>query len=436
MNNDLPTLDLATLEEAVRGTAAAFRTRTRLEPAGGNGDKIFPPTYLPNDHDGQRTKYAFEFRRINGEEVPTVLLDSVASQANRMEESLRAAWEEGRLKLPVISVDFGSVDYGDDESLVDLGKITSLDAPHRAADALLRDSLLGDTFFRHSDVGRAITEARPDHAAPIYRYCPTALVFGMWDSTGPKGGLGSKYQRALTSEIVGINARPGAKVGSRIDPAGIEKNAGPLFAKKGSPGEWTVNRDEAEQKKGKPVPYSRRSDKGTGAPSEANHGNIPPTLDHEAGGVTIDYAIQTQVLSLPALRRLWFRTRPDGSPLEGQERATGQAAARTALAALGLAAIALVRRQGFDLRSRSQLVATEPLVVELLDNDGGEPRRFRLSPDDALELVDAAARAAAKAGMPWQVEELSLTPSPKLVALIQKSRAQVVEGEIDPEEGE
>jgi hypothetical protein len=31
----------------------------------------------------------------------------------------------------------------------------------------------------------------------------------MWDSTGPKGGLGPKFERAMVSEIVGIDAEVG-----------------------------------------------------------------------------------------------------------------------------------------------------------------------------------------------------------------------------------
>jgi len=423
----LPELDLTILAAAISSGAVAFRARTRLEPAGGPGDKVFPPTYLLNAYDGHRTRYAFEKRRIDGVEVPTVLLDSVASQANRMEEALRVSWESGELSLPVISVDFS-----EHEGLEDLGRITALDAPHRAADALLRDSMLDGVFFRHSDVGRAITEARPNHATAMYTHCPTALVFGMWDSTGPKGGLGSKYQRALTSEIVGIGAVAGVKVGSRLDPAGIEKNAGPLYALADHPDEWTVSPEQAEQRKGSPVTFSRKGakGKGKGAPSEANHGNIPPDVDSEAGGVTIDYALQTQVLSLPALRRLAFVTGPDGSVLPADQRLEAQAAARTALAALGLAAMALGRGYGFDLRSRSQLVPTEPLVFELLDNDGGEPARFRLSSKGALALVEQAAQAANDLGMAWQQEEIRLVPSPKLAGLILRSRAQVTEGEI------
>ena len=35
-------LDLATLQNAVSGSAAAFRCRRKLQPAGGAGDKVFP----------------------------------------------------------------------------------------------------------------------------------------------------------------------------------------------------------------------------------------------------------------------------------------------------------------------------------------------------------------------------------------------------------
>ena len=40
------TLDLATLKQAVNGSAAAFRCRRKLQPAGGAGDKVFPPTTI------------------------------------------------------------------------------------------------------------------------------------------------------------------------------------------------------------------------------------------------------------------------------------------------------------------------------------------------------------------------------------------------------
>src|SRR5690606_14699222 len=40
-----PSLTYDVLLDAVAGGAAAIRSRTRLQPAGGPGDKVFPPTF-------------------------------------------------------------------------------------------------------------------------------------------------------------------------------------------------------------------------------------------------------------------------------------------------------------------------------------------------------------------------------------------------------
>jgi len=127
------------------------------------------------------------------------------------------------------------------------------------ADALLRDSVDVDgTPFRRTAVGRACTEARPNHATGMYRHCPTALVFGVWGSTGRKGGLGAKFQCVLVSEIVGYGAVAGVKTASRIDPAGIEKKAGPVFERSETVGDWTLSQEEVvKDKKGNPVGFSR-----------------------------------------------------------------------------------------------------------------------------------------------------------------------------------
>ena len=41
----MDTLTLAHIKEALSGNAAAFRSVTEYQSAGGPGDKIFPPTY-------------------------------------------------------------------------------------------------------------------------------------------------------------------------------------------------------------------------------------------------------------------------------------------------------------------------------------------------------------------------------------------------------
>ncbi len=418
-------LTLTKLKEAITGPYAAFRSLTRLEPAGGPSDKLFPPTFVKEGN--SETKYAIERRRIGGREVSVVLLDSVASQANRMEEALLAAWRSGELDFPLVQVDFSK-----QEGLDDLEQISALQAPHRIADAILRDSVLGGKPFRHTAVGTAFTESSPTRATGMYQHCPTALVFGVWDSTGPKGGLGAKFQRCLTSEIIGLDAITGVKTASRIDPLSIERKAGPVLQKKGDPMEWTLDEKEAEKdKSGKPVPFKGGKEKGL--PSAINHGNIPPSLDFEAGGVTISQAVQTVVMSLTGLRRLRFPTDTQGKPFPAEARALAEPAARTALAALGLAAVVYQRENGYDLRSRCVLVGMEPLCFELLSNDGAPPARLALDRAGAQALVAEAQLEAKKAGLGWDRGPVNLEPAPKLVQLIRHSRDLLRAGEAEAE---
>jgi len=121
------------VQRAVSGTAAAFRCRRRLQPGGGPGHKVFPLTFAG-------AVYAIEPRRVPGRHDPVtcVLLDSVQSQANRMELVLQEAADEAAGLL---------IDRA--------GEITSLQVLHRLADA-----------------------------TPLF-VCPTALVSGCQRRPGP-----------------------------------------------------------------------------------------------------------------------------------------------------------------------------------------------------------------------------------------------------------
>jgi CRISPR-associated protein Csb1 len=278
-------LNLETLKTFVEGDTVAIRGKATLEPAGGPGDKIFPPTHAVDDKNKKPgAKYAFETRRIEGHDVTCVLIDSVQSQANRMEEALQALWGDKKIMLPVVSVDFSSI-------APEVGRVTSLTAPHRIADALLRDSLLDGQLFRLSEIGKSFTDASTKNATALFKVCPTGLVFGLWDSTGPKGGLGAKFQRALVSEIVGINAAPGSKTASRIDPLNILKKAADIYVATDDNERWTTDiktakkyqNDDKDHKKGDAIKFGKE-----GKPSEVNHGNVTPSIDSVGGGVTID----------------------------------------------------------------------------------------------------------------------------------------------------
>jgi len=436
-------LNLDILRDAVSGSAAAFRCVTKYQPAGGAGDKVFPPTYAEG-------KYATEERvdPESGEVKKCVLLDSVQSQANRMELALLEAHRSGSVKLPLIVTKF------DQEDLPRQFSVSSLEAPHRAADALFRDSLLGGEEFRKSDRGRILDSTDVRNATELFGLCPTALIFGLWDSTGPRGGLGAKFQRALVSEIVGYGAIKGIDTASRIDPASIEKGAGPVF--RTQEGDWTLSEEDAKkddkgkpilfkQRQGKDVPFDAESNKGVpdqGRPSVINHGNVTPDyafvrnqngqLEYDTerdskgnkhqtprikGGFTISHAVQTTVLSLSAIRRLRF---PLAETDQGKQP-DPNVAARTTLAALGLAAGTLARVDT-DLRSRCHLFAESSSTWQLLDRPGRDPLEFDLEPESVLALLAEAITCATRAGLPWEKEEIVLKPSDKLIELVRRSQ--------------
>ena len=124
----------------------------------------------------------------------------------------------------------------------------------------------------------------------------TALMFGLWDSTGPQDDLGAKFQRTLVSEVVGYDAVLGMKTTRHLDPARITLGAGPLCKRE------TVKQDAPDW----PLMEARLKLGGgrspTGRPSEANHRNVTPSIFD--GGFTISGAKQTTTLSLAVLRRL------------------------------------------------------------------------------------------------------------------------------------
>ena len=400
-------IDLKTLAEAV-GRDAAFRRVRRLQPVGGQGDKIFPPTYPP-ERRGDPPRHVFERRRVEDREVWCVLVDSVQSQANRLEEALLAAAEEEgdgeRVPLPCVTVDFSGA------GLEPLERITSLDAPHRVYDAVLRDSLLNGAPFMQSEEGRRLAAAKPTDATVLLELSPTALLFGAWHSQGEGGGLGAKFPRALVSEIMGIDTpvvevvdqrtgevearTAGWRTGSRIDPLGILRKV-EVF-RGASASDWSTEAGEGRKK---------------ARPSEINHSNIAPTV--EPLGVTCGHVEHRATITLAGLRRLRFG---------GGARDT---AGRTLIASLGLLALAEQDARGYALRSRCDLVCDGDAPLELVRADGSTA---------ALELDLTAARAlyrescaqAEAAGFGFR--SLTLKPQDKLVEIVRRSRQLALEGQ-------
>ena len=443
------TIEFSDLRDAVSQGAAFRRIRT-LQPVGGQGDKIFPPTY-PGERNNDPPRHVFERRRIEGEDVWCVLVDSVQSQANRMEEALLAAAEEGSVQIPYVTVDFSAAE------LEPLERITSLDAPHRVYDAILRDSLLKETPFMQSEEGKRLASAKPADATALLEISPTALVFGAWHSQGSGGGLGAKFPRTLVSEIMAIrtpveipvdqrasriNARtftvegfPGTlklfvdqqtgkidaqtsarRTGSRIDPLGASKTV-KIYRSAEEETDWTPWEDRAARKSGKPVLFKRKNSKNVGKPATINHGNIPPTI--EPLGVTCDYAEHRFTITLAGIRRLHF-----GS----SER---DIVGRALIASLGLLAMTEQDRYGYALRSRCDLVCEGTASLELVRWDGSA-KVIEFDCNSARALYKEAYEQAKNAG--FNFRSLTLQPQDKLVEIVRQSRELALGGQGEEED--
>lgn len=385
------------LHQAVQ-SAAGLRLRLRLQPMYGQGEIVFPCTYAGGG-------YLISDRRIPGyqDAVKCAILDSVQSQANRMEDALIEDIRAGNLHLPHAVTDFSEAK----DLAKTVGKITSLETPHRIFDAIIRDSELNGTRFPYTDAGKAVVAANGRNATALFQYDPTSLLFGSWDSTGVSGGLGEKYTRCVVSEIVAINAFEAKRKGTRVDPFNTA-SAAPIKEIQAATDDqvWKSMIAKGEKKK-----------KDMSKPSSINHGNIIWPEEGKAdlhGGITCDYIQQSATISFPALRQLRF-------PVGGKSAPDTDAKAWAVLAAIALHAAALNVERGWHLRSRCDLVLDDGQSVEW-DILGIPPVKKPLAADETRALLKEAIAKALEAGLPWEREPLQLKPSKSLADLVRKSQ--------------
>jgi CRISPR-associated protein Csb1 len=371
---DVEKLHHAFLEAAaLEGPRALVRISATYQPAGGEGSKVFPPTFPTRDGG---SPYLTEPRRVDGEDRQCVVLDQVPSQANRAEEALLRAFRSGRVRLPLMELN-----HDGEASLT----LTSLEFPHRYADAYLRDSLLDGTPFDKTDVGKSLQAASLDDATALYARDPGSLIYGAWNSH--RKGRQQKFPRVYASEIIGWDPATGARSAGRMDPVNLVG-----AAQRGTADEWTYQAVGVKTK-GERL-------------SEIGHGNVAPNPTH--GGVTISSAQRIGTISLAALDRIGFGTAPHDATV----------AARAALAAYAL----LGDRLAFGgaslwLRSNCELVPQSE-TVEWVLRDGRAAEPFELSVGDAVELYGLALEQAEKLGLPMELDTVRLTPSPSLAKAI------------------
>jgi len=384
------------LSELLNGPFAAIRLTQRLKSCAGDGSKVYPPTF-------EGGVYCFEDRRIGGASVPCVLLDGVASSANRQEEALSSLVESGKIEIPHFRTELAE--------FLELGEVTTLNAPHRVFDAIFRDSELDGKPFPKHPLYIELARANAQNATPLLAHAPTALLFGAWDSTGSAGGLGNKFARSLVTEIIGVQVERGeTRGGLRQDPLGISRHV-------------EIEIDKSGDWKPKGI-VGKKDDRAKGTrPSEVNHGNVLVRVEYEGsgsdrsslkGGVTCDYALQLSVITLAGLRRLRF-------PVEGRRDPKVDAAGRAVLAALGMVALTSARERGYALRSRCDLVADGVSDFDLLAQDGSVTTE-KVDSAAAIVLYQDAVEDAKRVGLPWHPTPKLMKPQAKLNKLITLSR--------------
>jgi CRISPR-associated protein Csb1 len=359
---------------------AALVMRQWLEPVEGKDGVIFPPTYTLDATDvGDRFK--------KGEPVPGVykgqdgpvgynldilddgttvcLIDSVGSQANRMEpifkrENLKAIFEREGLQycdlVPQVQI---RVRTRGGDRLVHL-----LDAGHRAADAIVRfaDKMEGDphgkglaervweAFLAWQDFG---------DAELLARIAPTSLVFGVWDSRATQ----AKVPRLVRSVIRAYRVKPLHR-SAQFNPPLHYVNEGVI--------DEALNKGQEQRN-----PLSQEGFRDNPAP-------------WAHGGVEVAGEIRREVtLNLVALRSLGVRQNLDETEEETKQRLL---TLRRYL--LGLALVAIMHRgeRMFNLREGCLLRIARSSSWKAVPFEG-EPKEVSLDFKVALAFTQSAAKS-------------------------------------------
>ena len=176
---------------------AALVLREYLMPVEGPDGVLFPATFAA----GSGFRGGYNIDRFGDERDKNVcLIDSVGSQANRMETQF--------CKAPLSALVPQVCIIAKDQ------KVNLLNIGHRIADGAVRHSAFGEK-------GKpAIVAIKAGNALPLAQIAPTSLVFGFWDSRDTQ----FKAARVLSSTIRATNVevlKRSAQFNPAFDPTSI-----------------------------------------------------------------------------------------------------------------------------------------------------------------------------------------------------------------------
>ena len=389
------TIDTERLLSACSDSASddGIRIDTNLQSLSGPGGPVKPAVY-------EGGKYQMDRRWASDDDTePTrvIVIDNVPSQANRLEQALQRAREE--ISIPELILDLSGI-QGLPAHLPRL--LSSLEFPHRNADAYLRDAVLGDERFIRTKIGQAIFGATAQDCGPLMSWFPQSLLYGFWQSGLGKKRNNSKHARAWVSEIVGWQpAATGTKtLGLKGDPLNLttKDHDVDVIVDENDPTQWDVGTQV-----GKGFKKSRLS--------EIGHGQIPfMGANAPASAVSFRRVTQRATVSFAQLRRV---------SLGREAHRAADAAARALLVALGLHAHQLAFGHAFALRSGADLRPTSTTVTWL--GEAGDETCDLSTTEATRELLAAARTHAESAGVPldgWGQSPTMLQPGDALAKAI------------------
>ena len=390
--------DMIDLTELLKGCADdsfddGIRVDTELVPLAGPGGPVKPAVYEGGVYQQDRRWPAPDA----AEPTPVIVIDNVPSQANRLEDALRRHRES--TSVPELVLDLSDLPHLPAHLP---RRLSSLQFPHRNADAYLRDAKLDGQDFIRTKLGQAIFGATAQACGPLMAWFPQALLYGFWQSHLGKKRHNSKHARAWVSEIIGWQP---ASTDTRV--LGLKGDALNLNTDE----VVTSNPDDRTKwaiGKGEKVAGGKKDKL-----SEMGHGQVP-FMGSDATAAAVSFARVTQraTVSFAQLRRVSL----------GGDQPSSDVAARTLLVALGLHAHQLAFGRGFALRSGAEL-RPGSRTVTWLGSDRDEARDLG-DTKATLALLKSAEAHARSSGVPldgWGQPPKVLAPRANLEAAIRST---------------
>ena len=376
-----------------------IRIDTELVPLAGPGGPVKPAVYEGGVYQQDRRWAATG----DTEPTPVIVIDNVPAQANRLEDALRRHRES--TSAPELVLDLSGLPHLPAHLP---RRLSSLEFPHRNADAYLRDARLDGQDFIRTALGKDIFGATAQACGPLMAWFPQALLYGFWQSHLGKKRHNSKHARAWVSEIIGWQP---ASTETRV--LGLKGDALNLSTDE----VVTSNPDDRTRwdfGKGEKVDGGKKDKL-----SEIGHGQVP-FMGSDAPAAAVSFARVTQraTVSFAQLRRVSL----------GKNRPEADAVARALLVALGLHAHQLAFGRGFALRSGAEL-RPRATTVTWLGSEGDDVCDLG-DADATLALLQSAEANARSAGVPldgWGQPPKVLTPRENLRAAIRSTWPELAE---------